>query len=358
MKKEKLYETIGDIDENYISEAHETIKKTRPIWYKWGAVAACLLVVLVSIVISNDFGKMACGHTSHNIITAHNGIYFSEIDKGVYFYNAVNKEIIEIADFEGVFYKTSSGIYLLDNISGKVYAVKDKEISSVGELDYDSLDYDKDLHALNIIDIQDNVVYWTSIYQDTSDSIYKMVFATDLVTGEKREVLMLNSSSPFKGRIVDGVLYFWNEEGKGSIETFDLNTKENNTIYEISENNSEISNTIFYEDVIVFETNLGLYQLRYDSKEAEKLTDIVPTTNAFDRVGNELYYVCERDKEMLVSFNLQTKKVAELVELDHYTYTELVCCEKGYYFTDPSDSNGGLFYYDFESGKTIQIGKK
>ena len=55
MKKEKLYEAIGDINENYVNEAHLTARKTaRPIWRKWGAMAACLcLVVVGALTISN-----------------------------------------------------------------------------------------------------------------------------------------------------------------------------------------------------------------------------------------------------------------------------------------------------------------
>jgi hypothetical protein len=51
MKKEKLYEAIGEIDDNYINDAHLTTKrKSRPTWIKWGAMAACLcLVVLVAM---------------------------------------------------------------------------------------------------------------------------------------------------------------------------------------------------------------------------------------------------------------------------------------------------------------------
>ena len=84
---------------------------------------------------------------------------------------------------------------------------------------------------------------------------------------------------------------------------------------------------------------------------------IVPTTNALDRVGNELYYVAERQEEVLISLNLQTEEVVELVEIEGHTYTELVACEGGYYFTDPSDTNGGLFYYDFVTGSAVQISK-
>ena len=47
MKKEQLYEVIGDINENYINDAHKTVKKkSHPVWVKWSAVAACLCLVI------------------------------------------------------------------------------------------------------------------------------------------------------------------------------------------------------------------------------------------------------------------------------------------------------------------------
>lgn len=51
MKKEQLYEAIGDINENYINDAHKTEKKkSRPVWLKWGAIAACLCLVAVGVI--------------------------------------------------------------------------------------------------------------------------------------------------------------------------------------------------------------------------------------------------------------------------------------------------------------------
>ncbi len=47
MKKEKLYEAIGEIDENYINDAHLTVKKkSHLVWMKWGAMASCLCLVV------------------------------------------------------------------------------------------------------------------------------------------------------------------------------------------------------------------------------------------------------------------------------------------------------------------------
>jgi hypothetical protein len=52
MTNEKLYEVLGDINEKHIGEAHRTTAKSKKhAWVKWGAIAACLcLVVLVGAV--------------------------------------------------------------------------------------------------------------------------------------------------------------------------------------------------------------------------------------------------------------------------------------------------------------------
>ena len=59
MKKEKLFEVIGNINDNYINEGHAAAKKSRPVWVKWAAMAACLaLVVALGIgIMPNQFGK-------------------------------------------------------------------------------------------------------------------------------------------------------------------------------------------------------------------------------------------------------------------------------------------------------------
>ena len=46
MKKEKFVELLGNINENYVKEA-ETIKPAqKTVWLKWGAVAACLAIIV------------------------------------------------------------------------------------------------------------------------------------------------------------------------------------------------------------------------------------------------------------------------------------------------------------------------
>ena len=46
MTNEKLYEVLGDINEKYVSEARAYHKAKKPVWLKWGAVAACLCLMI------------------------------------------------------------------------------------------------------------------------------------------------------------------------------------------------------------------------------------------------------------------------------------------------------------------------
>ena len=45
MTNEKLYEDLGNINEKYVSEARAYQKVKKSIWAKWGAIAACLVLV-------------------------------------------------------------------------------------------------------------------------------------------------------------------------------------------------------------------------------------------------------------------------------------------------------------------------
>lgn len=46
MTNEKLYEVLGDINEKHVKEAREYRKAKKPVWLKWGAMAACLCLVV------------------------------------------------------------------------------------------------------------------------------------------------------------------------------------------------------------------------------------------------------------------------------------------------------------------------
>lgn len=75
MKKEELFETLGDINESYISEAHKNVtKKSHSIWLKIGAWVACLCLIvgLYALVPFNDIGGNRPGDITPEIIPPDN----------------------------------------------------------------------------------------------------------------------------------------------------------------------------------------------------------------------------------------------------------------------------------------------
>lgn len=65
MKKEEFCEILNDIDEKHIKEAREYHRARKPIWLKWGALAACM-VLFVSVF----FGSMAIAAEAEEYRTA------------------------------------------------------------------------------------------------------------------------------------------------------------------------------------------------------------------------------------------------------------------------------------------------
>ena len=60
MKKEQLYEALGEIDETYINNANKSSKKGTVMWFakstwlKFGSMAACFcLMVLAAVFVYN-----------------------------------------------------------------------------------------------------------------------------------------------------------------------------------------------------------------------------------------------------------------------------------------------------------------
>ena len=50
MTNEKLYEALGNINEKHVYEARAYHKAKKPGWVKWGAIAACLVLVCVAAI--------------------------------------------------------------------------------------------------------------------------------------------------------------------------------------------------------------------------------------------------------------------------------------------------------------------
>ena len=75
MTNEKLYEVLGDINEKHINEARAYHKAKKPGWVKWGAMAACLCLVVAAISVphilnSIQGGKNVAGGDTTTNVTA------------------------------------------------------------------------------------------------------------------------------------------------------------------------------------------------------------------------------------------------------------------------------------------------
>lgn len=69
MKKEELFDIIGEVDEQKILNADKCFyekRKTKNTWLKWGTLAACLLIVSASVI--GIFSK-----SQKHIVTLENG---------------------------------------------------------------------------------------------------------------------------------------------------------------------------------------------------------------------------------------------------------------------------------------------
>lgn len=52
MRKEEFAEVLGDISEKHIVDARADRKAQKPVWLKWGAIAACLCLVVVGAFVA------------------------------------------------------------------------------------------------------------------------------------------------------------------------------------------------------------------------------------------------------------------------------------------------------------------
>lgn len=63
MKSETFYQALGDINEEYVAQAHaDRAGAKKPSWRRWGAVAACLCLAAVLA------GRLLPGHDSRILI--------------------------------------------------------------------------------------------------------------------------------------------------------------------------------------------------------------------------------------------------------------------------------------------------
>ena len=95
MTNEKLYEVLGDINEKHVKEAREYRKTKKPVWLKWGAMAACLCLVIVGAVL-----PMTNSDTpTHSQDELPSVTFIDEVPAGM-----TTPEMVEIVEVNGVEY--------------------------------------------------------------------------------------------------------------------------------------------------------------------------------------------------------------------------------------------------------------
>jgi len=84
MKKEELFNIIGEVDEQKVAAAGMAMnkKKSRHVWVKWGAMAACLfLVVGLAIPVLNPKGGPGQEDPLRPLnVIEYNGAYYESVD--------------------------------------------------------------------------------------------------------------------------------------------------------------------------------------------------------------------------------------------------------------------------------------
>ena len=356
MNTKKFSEAMGEIDSKYVERAiNYQPKQKRYSWLKWGAMVACLCLLIVGALnIGSLFlWRSGCSQTSHNVTLADGKIYYV-YNNGVYLYELDSTTQKKVADFNGVLTQTQSGLYLINKATGEVYSISGSMLTLAGRIAPDSA----------LIDVLNNKIYYRT-YQD--DGIY-FVMEKDLTTGTISEVVSVSKGHMIAQKVIGNELYYCTTENGGTIFVIDMQTKDNKTIFNASVTNEfDMNSVVFFDDFILIKTGEGLFSMGYNDKEATFLSEYLPTTGAVDCFDKRLYFIIaipvnEYFEEELISLNVLTGEISTVTQLTlengtTQTYTEIVVCDSGYFYTNPSATEGGLFYHSFDGGSEITICK-
>lgn len=97
-ERRKIFESIADIDEKYVAEARtKAAQKKQPMWVKWGAMAACLCLVIASVIMIPRLGGSGTSHGDYPATIMVNGTNYYSTN------NAVTVEV----DASAIQYTTS-----------------------------------------------------------------------------------------------------------------------------------------------------------------------------------------------------------------------------------------------------------
>ena len=95
MRKEEIFETLGEIDEQYIHAAHATVKKkTRPLWMKISAVAASVCVTVGAALFALNQNMPWAPHHDGQANYGNTAAYVGWTDNPALYEGALNRELL------------------------------------------------------------------------------------------------------------------------------------------------------------------------------------------------------------------------------------------------------------------------
>lgn len=165
MKVEEFCTVLGDIYERYIEEAHEPKKAARPVWVKWGALAACLCIVAAAA-----FAVFGRGDGQSRVITglsSRSGQSVSTVyavpEPGTYNCTAAVREARERYQGKDVAFLLGISIHSEEKLSAEE---RNAEYQRLADLGYRLIEVEK----------------WS--YQDDGEKVYQTMVAVILTEEE------------------------------------------------------------------------------------------------------------------------------------------------------------------------------
>lgn len=180
MKKEEFFDVLGEVDEQKVIEANKGVskkKKVQKTWLKWGALAACICIVIVSVIgISTKKQPL--------IVTLENGDEINFSTKGAsVFYNIA----IEIGDNRKLSESEASSIFGESNIEASVVFEKgtNEFIMLGGTIDGFKIEvHRKNIPSCIVIEGEESVSYINDI------PVTAGYFITDATSKGKRNAIV------------------------------------------------------------------------------------------------------------------------------------------------------------------------
>ena len=375
MRGREMLDTIENLNPAFIEAAAEPPTKKKYSWRRWSTVAACLCICILGAFLflpRPDPGGFSGGDlTLYELTLIGDDLYFTDPNGGVFQYTNGADQPQKLASFKGTLTQTSSGLYCTDYRARIFYQIVGAELQKLVEVDSGEL-------VPWFIDRADDYAYWcTSDYVEGADGDrynQVIIYRTNLST-EETALLFTESVSIHKPEYISqGRIYY--ETYRGVIKYYDIATGSTqilNDEFSFDTRGFQIRDRTYYDDYILFDVDetfydaegkctgmiLSLYRMPYDGTSAVKLTDISPGTFMPARVGDKLYYTAMLPTKTggrlaFVSCNINTGEVVELTEYPEELSNmamELAVHEDGFYITNPSYTNGGLFFYNSATGE-------